>query len=85
MYEIIIPEPVEKRLIKSFNKQLLGRLYKKLQRLQKAPDIHGKPLRGRLAGIWEIRFEKRYRIPYELDYKQKKGGDTRFQAQGRDV
>jgi len=43
-----------------------------LQKLQTAPEIHGKPLRGRLAGIWEIRFEKRYRILYEIDYQQKK-------------
>jgi len=72
MYEIIIPEPIDKWINKHLNNELIKRLDKKIQKLETGPDIYGKPLRGQLAGVWEIYFEKRYRVLYEIDYRNKK-------------
>jgi len=71
MYEIIIPDPVDKWIHKHLNNELIERLDKKIQKLKSGPDIYGKPLRGQLAGVWEIYFEKRYRVLYEIDYQRK--------------
>lgn len=71
MYEIVIPEPVEKELIKRFDDHMLKRLHKRIKKLETAPDVYGKPLRGPLAGIWEIYFERRWRVLYAIDYARK--------------
>jgi len=71
MYEIIIPEPVEKELTKRFDSHMLKKLHKRIKKLEIAPDVHGKPLRGPLAGIWEVYFERRWRVLYTIDYKRK--------------
>jgi len=71
MYEIVIPEPVEKELNKRFDIHMLKRLHKRIKKLETAPDVYGKPLRGPLAGIWEIYFERRWRVLYTIDYKRK--------------
>ena len=71
MYEIIIPEPVEKELTKRFDSHMLKKLHKRIKKLEIAPDVHGKPLRGPLAGIWEVYFERRWRVMYTIDYKRK--------------
>ncbi len=70
-YEIIIPEPIEKEIDKRFDKELIKRFHKKMQKLSIAPDVYGKPLRAPLTGIWEIRFEVRYRILYTINYEKK--------------
>ena len=71
MYEIEIPEPVERELTKRFDKHMLKRLHKRIKKLEIAPDVHGKPLRGPLAGIWEVYFERRWRVLYTIDYERK--------------
>ncbi|MBD3261905.1 MAG: type II toxin-antitoxin system mRNA interferase toxin, RelE/StbE family [Candidatus Altiarchaeales archaeon] len=65
VYEIIISPTAEKDL-KKFNRELQKRFFKKIDKLKDSPDIHGKPLRKPLAGKWEIRFEKRWRIVYRI-------------------
>lgn len=71
MYEIVIPEPIEKVLTKRFDAHMLKKLHKKIKKLETAPDVYGKPLRGPLAGIWEIYFERRWRVLYTIDYEKK--------------
>jgi mRNA-degrading endonuclease RelE of RelBE toxin-antitoxin system len=39
--------------------------------LSENPDIHGKPLRGSLHGLWEIYFERKFRILYTIDIERK--------------
>lgn len=70
-YEVLISEPVEREITKYLNKELLRRLHKRMDKLKLAPDVYGKPLRAPLAGIWEIRFEIKYRILYIIDYPKK--------------
>ncbi|MEA1924418.1 MAG: type II toxin-antitoxin system RelE/ParE family toxin, partial [Candidatus Altiarchaeota archaeon] len=43
------------------------RFKKKILKLQKNPEKHGKPLRTKLAGYWELYFERKYRIIYTIN------------------
>lgn len=52
----------------SHRKEELGSIKEKLA---KYPEIHGKPLRGRLHGLWQIRFGESFRIWYEIDKESK--------------
>jgi mRNA-degrading endonuclease RelE of RelBE toxin-antitoxin system len=70
-YEVYVSEPAEKEINKLDN-YLIKRLHKRIQKLKTAPDVYGKPLRAPFAGIWEIRFEYRYRILYNIDYQKKR-------------
>ena len=45
--------------------------YKRMKKLESSPDVHGKPLRGRLSGLWQLRFLNRYRIWYRIDWENK--------------
>jgi len=65
-YEIIISPTAEEDL-KKFNRELQRRFFKKIEKLGKHPDAHGKPLRRPLSGKWELRFERRWRIVYKID------------------
>jgi len=49
MYTVMIPEPVEKELLKRFDTPMPRRLHKRIKKLETAPDVHGKPLRGPLG------------------------------------
>lgn len=60
-----------KKEIKGIDKQYLLRLDKKIQTLKELPKNHGKPLRYPLAGIWELRFEKRFRVLYKINEEKK--------------
>jgi len=70
-YKIQIPESVVKWLGKHFNKTQIKNWYKKVKKLEEHPQIHGKPLRRPAAGIWEFKFDKRWRTYYEIDYRNK--------------
>ena len=67
---LITPEPIE-REIKKLDKELQRRLGKRLEKLKTAPDVYGKPLRWPLAGTWEIYFENKFRVLYEIDFNNK--------------
>ncbi len=61
-YEVIIPDKIQRIIDKKLDKHLKQRLYKKLLKLEIAPQSYAKPLRHPSAGIWEIYFEKRWRV-----------------------
>jgi mRNA-degrading endonuclease RelE of RelBE toxin-antitoxin system len=50
---------------------IIERLNKKIQKLREDPRV-GKPLRKPLAGIWEVYFEHRFRLLYEIDEANKR-------------
>ena len=62
-YIVKIMPTAEKRLME-FDGELQRRFFKKIEKLKEEPKIYGKPLRWPLAGKWELRFEKRWRIVY---------------------
>jgi len=64
-YDIIVSPTAEDDL-KKFNQELQRRFFKKTEKLKEYPKIYGKPLRKPLQGKWELRFEKRWRIIYEV-------------------
>ena len=66
VYYLIISPTAEKDLRK-FNLELQRRFFNKISKLKEFPDIHGKPLRKPLAGKWELRFERRWRIVYQIN------------------
>ena len=70
-YKIIIPNKIEKLIDKKCDEHLKGRLFKKLQKLENNPQSYSKPLRTPLDGIWEIYFERRWRILFEIDQVNK--------------
>ena len=66
-YEIVIPDKIQRIVDKKLDKHLKERLYKKLLRLETTPHSYAKPLRHPLGGLWEIYFEKRGRVLFEID------------------
>ena len=70
-YKIIIPDKFEKLVEKKCDKHLKTRLFKKLSKLENTPRSYAKPLRSPLDGIWEIYFERRWRILFEIDEENK--------------
>ena len=70
-YEIIIPEKIQRIIDKKCDNHLKKRLYTKLLKLENAPQSYAKPLRVPLAGIWEIYFEKRWRMLFEINENEK--------------
>ncbi|MGC9434644.1 MAG: type II toxin-antitoxin system RelE family toxin [Methanomicrobiales archaeon] len=69
-YRIVIRKPAEDRL-KGCNKEIQRRFAQKIRKLSDNPDIHGKPLRGSLHGLWELYFERKFRILYTIDIERK--------------
>ena len=69
-FTIRIKEPAEKWLMKH-NKEIQKRFANKIRKLKEKPDLHGKPLKGRLHGDWSLYFEKKFRIIYTIDYEGK--------------
>ena len=65
-YRIVIRKPAEDRL-KGYDKEIQRRFVQKIRKLSENPDIHGKPLRGSLHGLWELYFERKFRILYTID------------------
>jgi len=70
-YEIDIPNKIQHIIDKKLDKHLKERLYKKLLKLEFAPHSYAKPLRHPLSGIWEIYFEKRWRVLFEIHESEK--------------
>lgn len=70
-YEIIIPDKIQRIIDKKCDKHLKDRLFTKLLKLENTPRSYAKPLRVPLAGVWEIYFEKRWRILFEIDENKK--------------
>lgn len=71
-YEVIVPDRLQDEVQKRLkNKELVNRFYKKLQKLENKPSVYGKPLRKPLSNIWEIYFEKRWRVLFEIHEKEK--------------
>ena len=68
-FSIEITKTAKKKLLK-FDRELQRRFAKKVLKLKKGPETHGKPLRNVLAGSWEIYFEKRFRILYSIDHEK---------------
>ncbi len=70
MYQILIKEPAA-RWLRKYDKETQRRFAAKIRKLKENPDIHGKPLRGRLHGYWELYFERKFRIIYTINYTEK--------------
>jgi len=70
-YEIIIPDKIQRVINKKCDEHLKKRLFTKLLKLENVPQSYAKPLRFPLAGIWEIYFEKRWRVLFEIDESNK--------------
>lgn len=68
-YRIVIRKPAEDRLI-GYDKEIQRRFVQKVRKLSNYPDIHGKPLRGSLHGLWEVYFERKFRILYTIDIEK---------------
>lgn len=69
-YDVIVSPTAEEDL-KKFDKELQRRFYNKIEKLKDYPNIYGKPLRWPLVGKWELYFERRWRIVYEIHEKEK--------------
>ncbi len=71
-YEVVVPYRIEIELKKHLkSRELIRRFYKKLRKLERYPTVYGKPLRKPLSGIWEIYFEKKWRVLFEIHEKDK--------------
>jgi mRNA-degrading endonuclease RelE of RelBE toxin-antitoxin system len=66
IYEMVIPDKIQRIIDKKLDKHQKERLYKKLLKLEITPHSYAKPLRHPLAGIWESYFEKRWRVLLEI-------------------
>jgi len=63
MYKIILKSPA-KRFLKKLDKNSKIEIIKKLKRLKNNPRL-GKPLLGRLTGLWSLRIGD-YRAIYQI-------------------
>ncbi len=70
-YKIQITETAKSEIRKKLGEHLIYRLDKRIRKLRESPKIYGKPLRYPLAGIWELYFEKCYRVLYKIDEEDK--------------
>lgn len=70
-FELFITETAQEEIKKKLDRSLKSRFDKRMQKLKEAPDVCGKPLRWPLDGTWEIRFENRWRVYYEIDFNKK--------------
>ena len=67
MFEVRLEKPA-KRFLKKRNKDEQIRIIKKLRQLEKNSEL-GKPLTGKLSGLWSLRFGK-YRALYSIKNNQ---------------
>ena len=66
-YRVTVTLTAQKEIMKKTDKGIVDRLDKKIMKLSIEPHTYGKPLRRPLEGIWEFRFEKRWRVLYTID------------------
>lgn len=71
MFHVEITDAAKAEIEKKLEEYLQQRLYKRLKKLENAPDTFGKPLHWPLSGIWEFYFENRWRVLYEIDFNNK--------------
>lgn len=64
MYEIRLQKPAKRFLKKLKDNEDKKRIIKKLRELENNPEL-GKPLTGKLAGLWSLRFGK-FRALYQI-------------------
>ena len=69
-YDIIVSETAENDLRK-FDSSIQKRFFDRVGKLKDYPKVYGKPLRRPLQGKWELRFERRWRIVYEVNDEEK--------------
>ena len=67
MYSIILKSPA-KRFLKKLDKSSKIKIIKKLKALKNNPEL-GKPLVGRLAGLWSLRIG-RFRAIYQIRHSE---------------
>jgi mRNA-degrading endonuclease RelE of RelBE toxin-antitoxin system len=65
-YTVRIKDPAEEWL-KKYDKNIQQKFASKIRKLKESPELYGKPLRKPLHGIWELYFEKKFRIYYTID------------------
>jgi len=65
-YTVLSTESFDKT-IKKNHRDRKEELQKIKKKLQKYPERYGKPLYGRLHGLWQIRLGDSFRIWYEID------------------
>lgn len=53
--------------LRKYDKNVQQKFGNKIRKLKENPEHHGKPLRKPLHGIWELYFEKKFRIYYSID------------------
>ena len=70
-YRVEVSDTVRKEIEKKLENHWQQRLYKRLQKLEIAPEVYGKPLHWPLVSVWEIYFENRWRVLYEIDFQNK--------------
>lgn len=64
-YEVKIKVPAEEEL-KKLDSDKQDEILKQMEKLENYPDKYGKPLRGNLSGLWQLRSGK-YRIWYTIE------------------
>ena len=64
MYKVRLEKPAKRFLKKLKDNQDKRRTIKKLRDLEKNPEL-GKPLTGKLTGLWSLRFGK-FRAIYQI-------------------
>lgn len=68
-YEVKTTESFDRKFKKK-HKDKKDRLETVISKLEKYPDKYGKPLRGELHGIWQIRLGSNFRIWYEINEEE---------------
>jgi len=67
MFDVRLQDPA-KRFLKKLEEQEQTRIIKKLKQLKENPEL-GKPLTGKLSGLWSLRVGK-YRALYQIRNKE---------------
>lgn len=69
-YQVEITQAAKKRL-KKFDREIQRRFFKKVDKIKDQPKTFLKPLRSDMKGQWEYYFERRFRIIFKVNEKEK--------------